>query len=180
MTITENNITNYSYSFFYRAIYRYGNIPATIILFAFLISAASNINYSLIYLFPFVITALLIYYINKQYLTMYKILAYNISADKEKITCTDFLFSKRKIVIYYSEIEILEGGIFDGRYNGLAKVCDRRSKICIGFFSKISNSVQLEKTLLSNVNDQVYSRVLQKLKVTKRNPPLSTERDKKA
>jgi hypothetical protein len=110
---------------------------------------------------------------------MYKILAYNISADNEKITCTDFLFSKRKIVIYYSEIELLEGGIFDGRYNGLAKVCDRKSKMCIGFFSKISNSVQLEKTLLSNVNEQVYNRVLQKLKASKRNAPLTAEREKK-
>ncbi len=163
-----NTTNNYSYSFIYKIIYRYGNIPATIILSGFLVSAASNINYSLVYLFPFVITALLIYYINKQYLTMYKILAYNITADKDKMTCTNFIFSKKEVIIYYSEIETLEGGIFEGRYNGLAKVYDKNSKMCVGFFSKINNSVQLEKTILSKVDEQVYSRVMQKLKAARK------------
>ncbi|MHB1688066.1 MAG: hypothetical protein ACYCVH_11915 [Ignavibacteriaceae bacterium] len=163
--MNEKNMENFSYSFIYKILYRYGNIPATIILSAYLISSASNLNYSLIYLFPFVITALLIYLINKQYLTMYKILAYKISADYVKLTCTNFLFSKRKIVIYYSDIETLEGGIFDGKYNGLVKVWDGKSKMCIGFFSKIKNAKQLEKLILLNVNEAVYKQAMSKAKI---------------
>jgi len=161
----ENTSATFTYSFFYRFLYRYGNIPGTIVLSAFLITVATNLNYSLLYLLPFIITALLIYFVNKQYLTMYKIMAYKISADDEKLTGINFLSPKKKVVIYYSDIEKIEGGIFDGKLNGLTKIWDSKSKMCLGFFNKIENSKLLVKIILLHVSEPVYKQAMARARI---------------
>lgn len=164
-----NTNSLFTYSFYYKFLYRYGNIPGTIILSAFLYSFASNLNYSLYYLFPFGVTALLIYFVNKQYLTMYKILPYKISITNDSIICSNFLFSKKNIIIRYADIERLEGGIFNGKLNGLIKVWDSKSKVCIGFYYKISSSDILVKTILLNITEPVYNEAMQNAKIEVKN-----------
>ncbi len=155
------------YPSFSRLIYRFGNIPVTILLLSILITAVSNLDKSLINLIPFSLTALLIYFLNKHYLMLYKLVPFKIEADDEKMKCTKFFFSKKEITLYYSDIKSLSGGIFDGKYSGLMKVCDGKSNVCIGFFNSLNDVRSLQKIILKNVNRKIYDEAAEKIKKMK-------------
>lgn len=135
----------------------------------YLIPLAIGIDQNLWLLIPLILILLLIYFINRKYLEMYKIVPYKITADENKMECTNFIFSKRKITIYYKDIESLTGGIFDGKWFGLMKVCDGKNQICIGFFDKLKNSQKLITLTLSRVDKKIYDDVMEKIK-SLRNP----------
>lgn len=159
----------FSYSLTYKFIYRYGNVVATILMAGYLIPLAIGIDQNLWLLIPLILILLLIYFINRKYLEMYKIVPYKISADENKMHCTNFIFSKREITIYYKDIESLTGGIFDGKWFGLMKVCDGKNQICIGFFDKLKDSQKLITLILSKVDKKIYDDVMEKIK-SLRNP----------
>ena len=147
-----------------RILYRYGNIPITVVLLIYLFGAVYNLDKSLMNLIPLIITALLIYFLNRQYLMLYKTMPFSIEADPEKLTCTDFTFSDKKIVIFYKDIDRLKGGIFEGRVNSLMKVYEGQRDLYISFFTTIKNSKSLQTIVLSKVNKNLYDSVINKLK----------------
>ncbi len=153
----------YQYSFFFKFIYRYGNIPVTLILLFYLIPAMINIDKNIFYVIPLIITLILIYLINKTYLNLYKILPYKIEADDEKLVCTDFLFSQRNVTVYFKDITSLTGGIFDGKLQGVMKIFDKRNQMTLGFFNKIRNAKQLETLILSKVSKELYNEVVERV-----------------
>ena len=81
------------------------------------------------------------YLINKTYLYLYKILPYRIEADDEKMVCTDFLFSKRHVTVFFKDITTLTGGIFD----------------------KMKDARQLETLILSKVSKELYDEVVERV-----------------
>lgn len=153
----------FTYPYIYRLLYRYANIPVTIILSIYLVPSVVNLDKNLIYLIPVVLLLLMIYLLNRHYLTLYKIIPYRIEADEEKIVCKDFLFSKKEFTIYYNDIESLTGGIFDGRFTGVMKVCDKKNQVCIGFFNKLKDADRLQTILLSKVPRKVYDDVVERV-----------------
>lgn len=154
----------FTYSFLSKIIYRFANILITFFLLIILYTAGSNLDSSLLNLIPFIITALLIYYLNKQYLNLYKLMPYEIEADNEKMKCSNFFLSKKEFTIYYSDISSLSGGIFDGKYSGLMKVCDGKNNICIGFFQSLQNVRALQKLILNKVDRKIYDAAAEKIK----------------
>jgi hypothetical protein len=158
----------FTYPYLYKLLYRYGNIPVTIILVVYLVPAVVYLDRNLLYLIPVVLLLWMIYILNKHYLNLYKIVPYKIEGDEEKIVCTDFLFSGKEFTIYYSDVESLAGGIFDGRFSGVMKVCDRKNQVCIGFFNRLKNADKLETLLLSKVPRNVYEDVVERVKPKKR------------
>ncbi len=153
----------FTYPPFYKLLYRYGNIPVTIILAIYLVPSVVYIDKNLIYLIPVILLLLMIYLLNRHYLNLYKIIPYKIEADEAKMVCTDFLFSQKEFIIYYRDIESLTGGIFDGRFSGVMKVCDRNNQVCIGFFSRLRNADKLQTILLSKVPRNVYDDVVERV-----------------
>ncbi len=158
----------FTYPFISKLIYRFGNIPASALLLFILYDSVSGLNASLFNLIPFLITLLLLYYMNKHFLMMYKIIPSRIEADAEKIVCSGFIFSSKKLIIAYPDIESLSGGIFDGRNYGIMKVCDGKNKVCIGFFNSLNNVRNLEKIILAKVNKDIYEKSAEKIKAMKR------------
>jgi hypothetical protein len=153
----------FTYSFFFKFLYKFGNIPVTLLLLTILIPAADNIDKHLIFFFPLILSLGMIYLINKHYLNNYKTIPYKIEADDEKLICSKFLFSKKIINIYFKDVTSLEGGIFDGRITGLMKIHDGKNNRTIGFYSKINNVKQLETIILSRVKKELYDRVVDKI-----------------
>ncbi|HSL90511.1 MAG TPA: hypothetical protein VK870_14500 [Ignavibacteriaceae bacterium] len=156
------------YPFYVRIIYRYGNIAATILLLLYLIPIVIGIGENRYLLIPLAASLFLIYFINKKYLTLYKVMPYRIEVDEEKMVCTDFIFSDKEIVIYFKDIESLSGGIFDGRLRGVMKLCEGKNQICIGFSDKIKDSKKLMTLILSKVKKEVYNEVIEKLQALKK------------
>ncbi len=170
----------FTYPGFHKFLYRYGNIPVTIILSIYLVPSVVYIDKNLLYLIPVILLLLMIYFLNRQYLLLYKIVPYKIEADEEKIVCTDFLFSQKEFTIYYSDIESLTGGIFDGRLSGVMKVCDRKNQVCIGFFNRLRNADKLQTILLSKVPRPVYDDVVERVGLkTKKDDKKGDNKDKK-
>jgi len=157
----------FTYNIFYRLIYKFGNILITILLLIYLIPVALNLDKSLILIIPFVVSLIIIYYVNKKYLDFYKIVPYKIEADDDKIICSDFSLRKKVFTIYYKDMESLTGGIFDAKHRGLMKVYDGKNKICIGFFDRMTNSNKLVTIILSKVDKKIYDEVIDHLQSKK-------------
>jgi hypothetical protein len=162
------NTKTFEYPLFFRLLYRFGNIPVTILLSIYLIPSVINLDKNLIYLLPVIGLLILIYFINKRYLFLYQVVPYKITADEEKLTCSNFFLSNTEIIIYYADIENLSGGIFSGKSKGLMKVFDGKSKIVIGFFDKIKDVKSFQTIILSKVNTEVYNRVVESVGLKKK------------
>jgi hypothetical protein len=158
----------FTYPFYTRIIYRYGNIAATVLLLLYLIPIIIGVDENRYLLIPLAASLFLIYFVNKKYLTLYKVMTYKIEANEDKLVCTDFVFSDRVVVIYFEDVESLSGGIFDGRLRGVMKVCDGKNQICIGFSDKIKDSKKLITLILSKVKKEVYDEVIEKLQALKK------------
>jgi hypothetical protein len=161
------NIKVFEYSLFFKLLFRFGNIPVTIILSIYLVPIIINFDKSLVYIIPLIIILALIYLINKHYLWLYQILPYKITANDEKIICEEFLFSIKQVEVFYKDIESLSGGLFEGKLRGLMKVWDGKSKICIGFYDKIKGIKELQTILLSRVSKEVYDEVVENVGLKK-------------
>ena len=173
---------SFTYGFSNKFLYRFGNIPVTLLLLIYLFTSVSSLSRSLIYLIPLIISALLIYFLNRHYLNLYKLVPYKIEADNEKIKCSDFLFSKKEIIIYYADVKTLKGGIFDGKVTGLMNVYDGKNNISIGFFNSLKNAKGLQTIILSKVKRSVYDEVVNKVKQKKaqmkKNIPSATKKNR--
>lgn len=112
----------------------------------------------------------MLYFLNKSYFEFYKIVPYKIEADEEKIICSEFLFRKKTVTIYYKDISTLSGGIFSGKYNGLMRVFDGKNKRYIGFFDRMIDSNKLITMILSKVDKKIYDEVIQKIQESKIKP----------
>ena len=160
----------FTYPFFWKFIYRYGNIIVTPLLLLYILPLALNLDKNPILILPFIISLFLLYYINRAFFNFYKLVPNRIEADEEKIICSEFLFRKKMITIFIKDIDSISGGIFDGRYRGLMKVCDGRNKICIGFFDRMKNSTKLVTLLLSKVDKEIYDGVIEHIQSIKIKP----------
>lgn len=158
----------FSYPFFAKFIYRYGNIFVTVFLVLHQIPIVFGIDEHLYLLIPLIISLWLLYYVNKKYLALYKVMPYKIEADDEKIICTDFIFSDKKVIIYYKDIDHLSGGIFEAKIRGVMKVCDGKNKICIGFSERMKDSKTLLTLILSKVRKEIYDEVIERLSALKK------------
>lgn len=154
----------YTYPFFYRFIYRYGNIPLTIFLVLYLIPVVFNIDSNELLLIPLIITLFIIYFLNKQYLILYKIIPYRIVVTDNKIICDKFLFSDKVLEISFKDISALKGGIFNGRKNGVMTITSINN-FTVGFYSSIRNAKELETIILKNVRSEIYDEIAARLGV---------------
>jgi hypothetical protein len=153
----------FTYPIFYKIVLRFGNIPLTLLLIIYLIPSVIYVDKHPVLLIPLIISSLLIFFLNKLYLTLYKIIPYKIVEDNGKLICSEFLFSNKEIVIDFDNIIKLKGGIFEGKLHGILKVYDGKNNIYIGYFNKIKNSKLLGTLLLSKVNKSVYDEVVKNI-----------------
>lgn len=161
---------SFSYSYIFRFIYRFGNIPVTILLSFYAVTLGVNIDKGLVFIIPFVVTFSVIYFLNRHYLLLYKILPYKIQIDDEKMVCSDFLFYKSEVIIYYKDIISLEGGIFSGKISGIMKIKDGVNNRIVGFYDKMNDARKLETWILSKVKKQIYDEVVERIGLNNKKP----------
>jgi hypothetical protein len=160
----------FTYPIIWKFIYRYGNLVITPLLLLYALSLVTLIDKNLIVLIPFLLSLFILYFLNKSYINFYKLVPYKIEIDNEKIICTNFLFRDKSITIFIKDIDSISGGIFEGKYRGLMKVCDGKNKLCIGFFDRLNNSSKLVTLILSKVDKKIYDKVITQIQSTKIRP----------
>jgi hypothetical protein len=158
----------YKYPAFFRLLYRYGNIPANVLLIFYLWVSATGLDRHLLNLIPLVLLLIVLYLLNKHYILLYSTLPYKIETDEEKLVASDFLLSNKVIIIYFKNISALKGGIFDGRISGLMRIQDGPTRQEIGFFNKLSDVGKLQTEILSRVNKEIYDEVIERVGLKKK------------
>lgn len=160
----------FTYPFFWKFIYRYGNLVVTPLLLLYTFPIVLNLDKNLILIIPFALSLFLLYYINKAYFNFYKLVPNRIETDGEKLICSEFLFREKIVTIRIKDVDSLTGGVFDGKYRGLMKICDGKNKICVGFFDRMTNSGKLLAIVLSKVDKKIYDYAIEKMQMIKIRP----------
>lgn len=163
--MNENKIEKqtFTYPFLFRLIFKFGNIIITLLLILYSIPLLVSLDQKKILVIPLLVSLLVIYFLNRHYLTLYKILPYKIEADDEKIVCSKFFLSNKEIIISYDNIKSLSGGLFENKMSGVMQVCDGKNNVCFGFYNRMRNSNKLATIILSKVKRELYDEVLEKL-----------------
>lgn len=155
-------MTTFTYKSFYRLVYRFGNLLITPILLIYMFPAILTFSYKPWQILYLASLTIIIVYVNKLYFRLYEILPFNIDVDNEKITCTQFLRKDRKVILYFSEIRKLSGGVFYGKSKGLMLIEGENGTV--GFFHHLTNANILITKLLQNVPAEVYKQIEMKIK----------------
>lgn len=153
----------FTYPLLARIIFRYANIPLTIVFFMYLVISVMASKINLLYLIPAIINAVLIYIINRFYFTSYKIFPYKIEVDDDKMVCSDFPFSNKIIHIKFEDIERITGSIFSSIRNKPVEIYDGRQKITIAFSLHLRKINELLTIILSNIRKEKSDELLARL-----------------
>lgn len=154
----------YKYSFFAKLMYRYGNIPLTFLLLIYLGMSVIGVLSHWYYIFFVAINLAIIVWLNRYYIKTYKQFPYTISADNEKLICSDFFLSKRVIEIELKNIDKINGGIFSGYQTRPTYIHDVEQNITIGFYSNAGKFNELLMTIIKNVDEKLYQQLIDKIR----------------
>lgn len=157
-------MTSYKYPFLVKLLYRYANIPATFLLLIHFVSSVMMIPDKPSFILPALINVLVIFILNRFYYKIYKWFPFKISADNEKIICSDFMYKDRVIEIAISNIDEIRGGAFSGHITRPVYIHDGKQNVTIGIYHHLQNYNKLITTILSNINKKLYDTVLAKVK----------------
>ena len=154
----------YKYSFFAKFVYRFANIPATILMVLYFLSSLIGLLNEWFYVFPLLLNGAIIYFINRFYFRSYKIFPFQIEADNTKMICSDYFFSKKKFEVPYNDLTKITGGLFSGNTSRPIYLYCEKLDETIGLHSHIKNHNELLTTILSNIPKKLYDEMLEKTK----------------
>jgi hypothetical protein len=106
----------------------------------------------------------IVVWLNRYYIKTYRQFPYTISADNEKLICSNFFSSKRVIEIEFKNIDKINGGIFSGYQTRATYIHDAKQNITIGFYFNAGKFNELLMTILKNVNEELYQQLIDKIK----------------
>lgn len=153
----------YKYPFVAKLIYRFANIPVTLLLFVYFLFALLDPNKTLFNGISIVVHALLIYFINRFYYKNYIYFPYSIKIDNDKMICSDYFLQRKEVTIKLSEITEITGGIFSNTPARPVYVIDSNGNKA-GLSPHIKNYNKLVTRILSNIPQKLYSDILQRIK----------------
>jgi hypothetical protein len=163
----------FKYPLFARFLYRYANIPISLVLLVHLLISAVAIQQEWYNVFPLLINLLILYVLNRFYLKVYRSFPFKIEVNNEKMICSDFFFSSKKIEVFHTDLDNIRGGIFSGAPTRPVYVHDGKQDVTLGLFIHIKNFNKLLTVILSNVTPQLYKELTDKMSNMK------SERDKR-
>lgn len=129
--------------------------------------------------FPLLINGLVIYLLNRFFIRSYKTFPFLIYADNEKMICTDYFLSSKKIEINHSDIIEIKGGMFSGNTSRPIYIRDGKTNEIIGLHAHVKNYNKLVTTILSNIDKELYNGLLEKAKDLRLDKKISDRKKKK-
>ncbi|MCL4550145.1 MAG: hypothetical protein M1495_16440 [Bacteroidetes bacterium] len=162
-------MTIYGYNLFAKILYRYGNIPITFFLLIYLIESVVQLPQHWYAIFFVLINLAIIISLNKYYAKTYKLFPFKISADNEKMICSNFFLRKKSVEIRLINIDKISGGIFSGYPSRAIYLHDSVSDETIGIYTHSAGYKNLLKLILKNIPQTLYDDLLEKMKREKKN-----------
>jgi energy-coupling factor transporter transmembrane protein EcfT len=154
-------MTTFEYPLLAKLIYRYGNIPISLILIFYLVIGLTSISTSWVSMLMVFLYSVLLVVVNKFYFRAYKTFPYKIDIDNEKMICSNYFFSDKILEVKLADIESITGGVFS---NSMTKpLYLKTSDDVVGFHYHLKNYNKLVTIILSNIKQELYNRLLQKI-----------------
>lgn len=154
----------FTYPLIPKLVYRYANIPLTVLLVLYLFLSLILMRYSSISILPALINIMLIYALNRFYFRLYKTFPYKIEVDDVKMICSDFPFSRKVIQIRFEDIEKISGSIFSGFRNKPVTIYDGRQNISVSFSLHLRKINDLLTIILSKIRKEKSEELLADLR----------------
>lgn len=157
----------FKYSLISQIIYRWMNIPISLLLILQIYVSVFNITHNLYLIIPLLINITILYYLNKFYMFTYSHFPFEIIASNEKLICRNFFDKSKELIIYNKDIIEIKGGLFSGNLARPIYISD--GKNIIGFHSHLKDSNKLLTIILSNISKELYDSLLDKMKIKQEN-----------
>ena len=154
----------FKYPFIAKVIYRYANIPVSILLLFYVFLSGVAAAKEWIYILPMLINLILLYVMNRYYFKMYRLFPYNIKADNSKIVCSDFMNKTKTVEINLSDVGKITGGIFSGSPVKPIYIYDEKNDVTIGFNQHLKDYNKFLTIVLSNIKQDLYNELLKNIK----------------
>ena len=154
----------FKYSLQAKFFYRYGNIPLTILLLIYLGASIFGFLTHWYFIFFIAINSAIILWLNKYYVKTYKQFPFSITADNERMLCSDFLFTPKTLEINLADIDNITGGVFNGYPTRPTYIHDGRQNLTIGFYSSSGKLNELLLIIIKNINEDLYQQLIDKMK----------------
>lgn len=164
MEILPGKMTTYKYNLLAKILYRYGNIPITFFLLIYLIESVVQLPLHWYAVFFVFINLAIIISLNKYYVKTYKLFPFKISADNEKMICSNFFLSRKIVEIRLIDIDKINGGIFSGYPSRAVYLHDSVTNETVGIYIHSSDYKDLLKLILKNIPQTLYNYLLEKMK----------------
>lgn len=157
-------MTKHTYSLFARLVYRWANIPVTMILLFYLYVYGVAMFHNWYYVLAALLNATVLYAMNKHYIKAYTTFPYKVSIDNEKMICEDFMLSDKKVTIYLKDIDNITGSIFSGNKARPLYIHDSKQGVQIGLRVHLKGYDHVVTTILSNIKKDLYESLLESVK----------------
>lgn len=154
----------FTYPVLAKIIYRYANIPISLLLsFYVFVSVVAAVT-DWVYIFPLIINLVLLYVLNRYYFKMYRLFPYRLKIDNEKIICTDFMNKARSVEIKLLDVGKITGGIFSGSPVKPIYIYDEKNNVTIGLNQHLKEYNKFLTIVLSNIKQELYNELLENIK----------------
>jgi len=157
---------SFKYSIFAQFIYRYANIPLSLLLIVHLLFLLLGIQQHWKFGVLAAFNIVILYALNRYYFKSYKLFPYYIIIKDNTIICSDFFFQRKIINIKFEDIVDINGGIFSGKKTKPIYIKDRTGNV-IGVNQHLKDFNVFLTLLLSKVPKNVYDESLDKLSTLK-------------
>lgn len=154
----------FTYPFLAKIIYRYANIPVSLLLLFYVFASVVGVSKDWLYVFPLIINLALLYVLNRYYFKMYKMFPYKLKIDNEKIICSDFMNKGKSVEIKLLDVSKVTGGIFSGSPIKPIYIYDEKNNVAIGINQHLKNYNKFLTVVLSNINQELYNELLERIK----------------
>ncbi|MGE5681670.1 MAG: hypothetical protein ACM34K_12405 [Bacillota bacterium] len=154
----------FTYPLIPKLVYRYANIPLTILLMMYLFISIVALRISSISILPALINIVLIFLLNRFYFRLYRMFPYKIEVDDKKMICSDFPFSKKIVQINFEDIDRVTGSIFSGLKNKPVAIHDGKQNVTIAFSLHLSKINDLLTIILSKIRKEKSDELLATLR----------------
>lgn len=154
----------FKYSLLSKLIYRYGNFPLSVLLLFYLYVSVGEVFVHWYYGFFVLINLAVLILLNGYYFKTYRFFPFTVQIDNEKMICSNFFMSSRKVEIYHCNIGSIYGGLFSGYQAGPIYVSDSKQNITIGFHQQGGKFLTMMKIILQNINAELYNSLAEKIK----------------
>ncbi len=152
----------YNYPLTAKIFYRFINVLLSLLLLFYSIFSLIISFEKWYFIFLFLFNLLILLILNSFFIKSYKLFPFTVQIDNEKMICSNFFLSKRKLVINHKDIVKVYGGIISGWPTRPIYIEDSNNQK-VGIFTNSGKNNLLIQTVLKNIPEELYKEIILKM-----------------